>query len=55
MNMNELIKKPKGGAFAMNDIPLIKKALLHYLKSLDKESDEVITIGMLLHRLNRIS
>lgn len=52
--MTEDIKRPKGGTFAINDIPLIKKALLHYLASLDKDSDEVRMIGILLHRLNRI-
>lgn len=45
----------KGGTFAINDIPLIRKALLSYLASLDSDDAEVSRIGLLLHRLNRIS
>jgi len=47
-------KQAKGGTFSSADVPLIKRALDHYLR-LDISNSEVNQIANLIHRLGRIS
>jgi hypothetical protein len=44
-------KEAKGGTFAPADVPLIKRALEHYLR-LDISDSELNHVANLLHRLN---
>jgi hypothetical protein len=46
-------KEARGGAFAPADVPLIKRALEHYLR-LDINDSEINQVANLLHRLGRI-
>ena len=48
-------REARGGAFAPADIPLIKKALLSYVQTLDTDNDEVNKVAALVHRLGRIT
>jgi len=47
-------KEVRGGVYSPADVPLIKRALDHYLR-LDLSNTEINQVANLMHRLGRIS